>query len=29
METRILKIDGDTKLDRLDKVLGGKIGFFT
>ena len=27
METRILKIDGDTKLDRLDKVLAEKLDF--
>lgn len=28
METRILKIDEDTKLDRLDKVLAEKLDFF-
>ena len=27
METRILKIDEDTKLDRLDKVLAEKLDF--
>lgn len=27
METRILKIDEDTKLDRLDKVLAEKLNF--
>ena len=27
METRILKIDEDTKLDRLDKILAEKLDF--
>ena len=28
METRVLKIDENTKLDRLDKVLAEKLDFY-